>query len=213
MPISPLGPSDVQEALNVSRETLEKLDAYVDLLVRWQAKINLVSKHSLGDVWRRHILDSIQLMNLVPEGTRIIADIGAGAGLPGIPLALAMVGNGWDGQIHLIESDTRKCAFMREAIRITQANAIVHNLRVEDYQSPKAEVITARALAPLDALLTVAKPIAAPGAVCLFLKGKSAKDELISARESWHMDVNQSASLSDPEGKVLIISEFWRGSP
>lgn len=213
MMTSPLSPSDAQEALNVSRETLEKLKAYVDLLVKWQAKINLVSKHSLSDVWRRHILDSIQLMTLVPDETRTIADIGAGAGLPGIPLSLALGGKGRNSHVHLIESDTRKCAFMREAIRVTGTNATVHNLRVEDYRGPKAEVITARALAPLDVLLTLAKPIAAPKSVCLFLKGKSANDELISARESWHMNVNQTTSLSEPDGKVLIINEFWRGSP
>ena len=125
-----LTPQEFQVAADVSRETLDKLTAYVDLLRKWQRSINLVSAPSLADVWRRHILDSAQLLKLAPEHSRSWLDLGSGAGLPGLVVAMLGMPN-----VHLVESDKRKCAFLREAARVAGVQVRIHNCRIDTMTS------------------------------------------------------------------------------
>ncbi len=196
----------------VSRETVERLRAYAALLEKWQARINLVSAKTLPALWRRHMLDSAQLVPLLPAGARVVVDIGSGAGFPGLVLAAAGV-----PEVHLIESDARKCAFLREAARAMGVPATVHNARIEAVAPFPADVVTARALAPLDKLLGYAEPFLArpvdsgDSGECLFLKGRTADDELTLASKGWIMSVDRVPSLSDPDGLILRIREVRRG--
>ncbi len=183
---------------DVSRETTDRLARHLDLLRRWQKRINLVGAATLADPWRRHMLDSAQLAPLIPAGARL-ADLGSGAGFPGLVLAILR-----GGPVHLIESDARKAAFLHEAVRATGAPAEVHNARAENLEL-RANVVTARACAPLDRLLGLALPLLAPGGICLFLKGARVEEELAVARRRWRMTVRRRRSRSGPEGVVLEL--------
>ncbi|MCY4501351.1 MAG: 16S rRNA (guanine(527)-N(7))-methyltransferase RsmG, partial [Alphaproteobacteria bacterium] len=183
---------------DVSRETTDRLARHLDLLRRWQKRINLVGAATLADPWRRHMLDSAQLAPLIPAGARL-ADLGSGAGFPGLVLAILR-----GGPVHLIESDARKAAFLHEAVRATGAPAEVHNARAENLEL-RANVVTARACAPLDRLLGLALPLLAPGGICLFLKGARVEEELAVARRRWRMTVRRRRSRSAPEGVVLEL--------
>lgn len=207
----PLTPEEFAAEVIVSRETMERLIAYRDLLAKWQRAVNLISKGDLPDIWRRHFLDSAQLMPFLPPLThspRIIADLGSGAGFPG--LVLAILGA---GEVHLIESDGRKCAFLAEAARITAAPVKVHNIRLGEKGPPpiKADIVTSRALAPLEKLLEYAAPLLKPGGVCLFLKGAGAADELTAAGKVWNMRVEKLPSRTSGEGLILRLGEISRG--
>ena len=201
----PLTPEGFAELVPVSRETLDRLAAYLDLLRRWQRTINLVGAGTLDDPWRRHILDSAQLVRFLQERTRRLIDLGSGAGLPGLVLAMLGV-----PEVHLIESDRRKAAFLREAARATAAPATVRAVRIEAAPPLTADVVTARALAPLKNLLPRAARFATPATRCLFLKGRQVETELTEAARGWTMEVQRRPSLSDAEGCVLIISGFGR---
>lgn len=204
-------PPDALKALAglgiVSRETLAALVAYVALLEKWQAKINLISKASLPDVWMRHVVDSAQLWPLVPEDATTLTDLGSGAGFPG--LVLAVLGEDRPGfQVHLIESDTRKCAFLREVIRATGAPATVHNARAGSLDPWPSDVVTARALAPLPDLLPLANPFVAPDGIALFLKGRGAKEELTSAASWGTFTVEALPSHTAGEAQILKLSDL-----
>jgi 16S rRNA (guanine(527)-N(7))-methyltransferase RsmG len=201
----PLGPDGFAAAFPVSRETLARLQAYVALLENWSARINLVGRDTLADPWRRHILDSAQLLPLLPAGAAGLLDLGSGAGLPGLILAIL----GAKG-VGLVEADTRKCAFLREAARVTAAEVTIHNARIEAIRPCPVAVVTARALAPLDRLLPLAAPFLAPGGVCLFQKGARAEAELTLARRGWRMQVESFPSRSDPRGVVLRLQQVAR---
>ncbi len=187
----------------VSRETRERLTAYVDLLLRWQRTINLISPRDIDQVWTRHIADSLQLAPLIPPGTARAIDLGSGAGLPGLVLAIA-TGLRFD----LVESDQRKAAFLREAARITGAAATVHATRIEAAMIAPAPLVTARALAPLTVLLGWAVNFLAPDGICLFPKGRGAEDELTDAAAQWQMQVQRTPSRTDPSATILRISEI-----
>ena len=201
----PLTPEGLAELVPVSRETLDRLAAYLDLLRRWQRTINLVGAGTLDDPWRRHILDSAQLVQVLPDGARRLVDLGSGAGLPGLVLAILGV-----PEVHLIESDRRKAAFLREAARATGTPATVHACRIEAAPPLTADVVTARALAPLPQLLPLAARFATPVTRLLFLKGRQAETELTEAARGWTMEVQRQPSLSDAEGCVLTISGLQR---
>jgi 16S rRNA (guanine527-N7)-methyltransferase len=192
---------------NVSRETFSRLETYDALLRKWQAKINLVAKDSLQELWRRHFLDSAQLLPLLPAGNDPITDLGSGAGFPGLVLAMMT-----ERVVHLVDSDQRKGAFLLECAR--QAGVLdrvkVHTTRIEAAQAWKAPIITARALAALDQLLNWAEPYLTPQTVCLFLKGAKAEDELTLAGRSWNMAVERHGSLTDPSGVILKLSDIER---
>ena len=202
------GPREFAAVQNVSRETIACLEAFAALLAKWNKAINLVSKRDIGDLWHRHILDSAQLLDHLPpppEGRkRIIADLGSGAGFPG--LVLAILGA---GQVHLFESDTRKCAFLAEAIRLTKASATVHNLRIEDVPKLlpdfRADIVTARALAPLATLIELAAPIIEKSGVCLFLKGREVVSELTAVGKLRNMRIEQLPSRTGRSGIILRV--------
>ncbi|WP_029010836.1 16S rRNA (guanine(527)-N(7))-methyltransferase RsmG [Azospirillum halopraeferens] len=194
-----------RDVSGVSRETLDRLAAYEALLRKWQASINLVGRSTLDDVWRRHILDSAQLVPLLPAGTRTLVDLGSGAGFPGLVLALMGVPD-----VHLVESDSRKCAFLREAARVTATPVTVHNRRIEAVSPFPADAVTARALAPLGDLLAWAEPFLAAHTVALFLKGQNLEDELTLATKSWKMSAERFPSATDPNGTVLRVSGIAR---
>jgi 16S rRNA (guanine527-N7)-methyltransferase len=190
---------------SVSRETRARLDAFAALLLRWNSRINLVSRGDEADISSRHIDDSLQLLNLIPSGTQRAIDLGSGAGFPGLVLAIAT-----RIPFDLVESDQRKCAFLREAARATQAPAKVHARRIEAANLEPATLITARALAPLKTLLGLAAPLLAKGGVCIFPKGESADREIEEASAAWTMRIERIISRTDRSGVILRISEVTR---
>ena len=194
------------DAIDVSRETLARLDAYVALLETWNRRINLVSRRSLDDVWRRHILDSAQLAALLPSAARVLLDLGSGAGFPGLVLALLTPGLA----VHLIEADRRKAIFLREACRVTGTEAMVHDQRLEDLAPFPLDVVTARAFAPLPRLLDLSQSFHGPDTLFLLLKGQDVAEELTKAAKCWNMTVERHRSLSDPRGVILSLREVAR---
>lgn len=201
----PLGPTGFARLSGVSRETLDRLAAYVDLLGQWNRRINLVSANTMGDVWRRHILDCAQLYRLLPRQARVVVDLGSGAGLPGLILAAMGV-----AEMHLIESDLRKAAFLREAARVMDIAVTLHPERIERVAVFAADAVTARACASLDQLIELSEKFLSARTVCLFLKGASAAEELAAAQSSWAMTAESVASLSDPSGTIVKLSSVRR---
>jgi 16S rRNA (guanine527-N7)-methyltransferase len=193
----------------VSRETEDRLDRYVEVLLRWQDKLNLVAPSTLRELWTRHIADSLQLLALAPDA-RIWADFGSGGGFPGLPIALA----GQTGtMVHLVESNGKKAAFLREAVRATGAGAIVHQERAERFGETCAEnvrVVTARALAPLKTLCDQAFPLIERGAIGLFLKGQDVDAELTDAAKYWRLGVSKVASKTAPKSSIVMVHTLER---
>lgn len=187
-------------ALNVSRETLGHFDAYLALLSRWQTRVNLVGRRTLADPWRRHFLDSGQLASLLPADARSVADLGSGAGFPGLVLAILGVPG-----VVLIERDQRKATFLREAARVTEASVEIVPAPAESLDARSFDVVTARALAPLPHLLKVSAPLLAPGGLCLFLKGAQVENELTQAAKEWKIKPKLFTSRADSTGIVLQL--------
>lgn len=203
------GPIEFQRDTGVSRETLTRVEAYVALLLKWNKQINLIGRSSEAEIWHRHVLDAAQLSPLIPKNATSIADVGTGAGLPG--LILSILNNA--ASFALIEPDRRKAAFLREAIRITQSTAIVYNSRVEDVDLKPQDAVLARALAPLDKLLEMVEKLVSIHTVCIFPKGAAAEQELTEARRRWKMQVRQVHSRTDPAGRILVLTEVARVRP
>jgi len=201
--VRPLSPEELAEQHDVSRETLGRLKIYVDLLARWQTRINLVGPDTMGDVWRRHILDSVQVARLVPPPAETIADLGSGAGLPGLVMAILL-----EKPVHLIESVGKKASFLQEAARATGAPATVHKRRIEAVQPFMADVVTARALAPLERLLGYAHRFATDNTIFLFPKGTRAEEELTEAQKNWTMQVMRHPSVTFGDGVILEIRDL-----
>jgi len=197
---APLTAESFAKLTNVSRETLERLCIYVDLLISWNRRINLVGRNTIGDVWRRHILDSAQLFPQIPAESRVLVDLGTGAGLPGLILSIFGVPN-----CHLIDSDGRKAAFLREAVRVTGTPATVHLARLDRAKTPLADVVTARALAPLSELAEISQRFLKPRGVCLFLKGRAVEEELTELAKQHKIQVERRPSLSDPLGSIIRL--------
>ncbi|MGE3334739.1 MAG: 16S rRNA (guanine(527)-N(7))-methyltransferase RsmG [Rhodospirillaceae bacterium] len=199
------GPDAFQATFDVSRETLERLKAYADLLVKWNAKINLVSPDSIPTLWHRHIADSAQLFRFIPHNTPNLLDVGSGAGFPGLVLAIMGVPN-----VHLVEVDQRKVAFMREAARVAGVQVTFHAARIESIPAFQVQAVTARALAALERLLEWTSPFRTPDTLCLFLKGQTVEAELTEAHKRWTMVVDRQQSLTDPTGTILSLREVCR---
>ena len=201
-----LTPAGFAAATGVSRETLERLEGYAALLVKWQKAINLVARDSLADLWRRHMLDSAALWPLIPQGSQVLVDLGSGAGFPGLILAIM----GFP-EVHLVESDARKCAFLTEAARRFAPHSVkVHRGRIEAVEPIIADVVSARALADLDTLLGYASRFLKPDGVCLFLKGQGAADELTLAGQRWTMIVERFPNPAESSGIILRIKGLHR---
>ncbi|UFN48590.1 16S rRNA (guanine(527)-N(7))-methyltransferase RsmG [Roseomonas sp. OT10] len=194
----------------VSRETAGRLDAYAALLLRWNARINLIAPGDAAQFRQRHVEDSLQLLPLLPAGTAPGTDIGSGGGLPGMVLALADPRRPW----HLVEADRRKAAFLQTvAGELEAANVSVHARRIEDVSLPPLGVLTARALAPLDILLGHAARLLAPGGTALFPKGRTAEAELTQAAATWTMTTERFPSRTDPSATLLRITGIRRVGP
>ncbi|MGE0254749.1 MAG: 16S rRNA (guanine(527)-N(7))-methyltransferase RsmG [Alphaproteobacteria bacterium] len=198
-PERPLTPAEFLKMTGVSRETLDRLEAYLALLRQWQGAVNLVGPRTLLDPWRRHMLDSAQLHPLLPARGGAV-DLGSGAGLPG--LVLAIMGG---SPVTLVEADARKAEFLREAARVTATEVSIRVGRIEALAPTPAAAVCARALAPLKKLLGWAARWLAEGGICLFLKGRDADGEVAEAARSWRFAVDRLPSRSDPDGVILRI--------
>lgn len=189
----------------VSRETMDRLRNYVAALLRWNQTLNLIGRRDAGQVWSRHVGDSLRLLPLIPPGTAAATDLGSGAGLPGLVLAIAS-----GVPFALVEADQRKAAFLREAARAAAAPVAVHAVRIEAAGLAPAPLVTARALAPLPRLLAYAHPLLAPGGTCLFPKGAGAAAEVEDARRHWRFTLEEHRAPGDPSSVVLRISDLAR---
>jgi 16S rRNA (guanine527-N7)-methyltransferase len=203
------GPEAFAADINVPRETLDRLKIYAAHLAKWQASINLIGPSTLPHVWQRHMLDSAQLTGLAPEvdpslGRRL--DLGAGAGFPGLVIAI-ITGD----EVHLIESNAKKCVFLREIVRLTAAaNVTVHNCRIEDVTPWPVDIVVARAFAPLDRLFEYAVPFFGSSTTGLFLKGQHLEEEIVTARKSWNFEAELLQSRSDEKGQILKVGRIER---
>ncbi len=199
------------DILPVSRETGERLSAYVALLGKWQRAENLIAPSTVPQVWRRHVADSAQLVALFPEARRWL-DLGSGAGFPGLVVAIFGADHA-DTKVHLVESNRKKCAFLRQAIRATGAPAVVHEGRIEAVVASWAEPVdrvSARALAPLTELLALAAPVMERGIPAAFHKGRDFVHELAEATQSWGFDLVKHDSRVGDGGAILDISHLIR---
>lgn len=196
--------------MDVSRETEDRLKSYYDLLNKWTKRINLVSRATLEDGWRRHVLDSAQLVRLAPEGWRHWVDLGSGGGLPGVVVAIIAAEKDNDQHVTLVESDVRKAAFLRAALREVGVGADVVAARIEEIASLEADVVSARALAPLPRLLDLSHRHIKPGGTALFPKGKNAGDELQQALERWSFACEKIPSETDSSAVILKIGDIRR---
>ena len=199
-----------QRRFNVSRETTDRLETYRQLLLRWNPKINLVSKSTLADAWKRHMVDSGQIFELAPENARLWADFGSGGGFPGAVIAIIALEKNPDMTTALVESDQRKATFLRTVIRETGAKATVLAKRIEQVDPLLADVVSARALAPLTALLGFAEIHLATGGTAIFPKGATADKEIAVALESWRFDCEKIPSETDESGIILKIGYIER---
>ena len=194
---------------NVSRETFEKFSIYYKTLIKWQNSINLISKNTIEGVWERHFLDSAQLYEITKHIEGNIIDFGSGAGFPG--LILAMMGH---TKIHLVESDQKKCTFLREVSMLSETDVTVHNNRIENLEFFEVELITARAIAPLNRLIDYAEAFANKSLTnykfpkMLFLKGKSYKQEISELSKRQSFSIEEFESITDKSGDVGIMSSF-----
>lgn len=192
-------------AYDVSRETLDRLDRVIAALGVWRLKTNLIGPKEWPQIWTRHVGDSFQLLDHIPETARVV-DLGSGAGFPGLIIAAARPG----GYVTMIESVGKKCAFLRAAIEAAGLSACVHQGRVESAPEIKAEIVTARAFAPLPELLDYAAPWLCNGATGLFPKGERWKEELTSARQRWIFAYQAIPSRSGGSGVILNVREAAR---
>jgi 16S rRNA (guanine527-N7)-methyltransferase len=206
----PFGPEEFAARAGVSRETLARLKAFVGLLEDWNQRHNLVSKNSMADVWRRHVWDSAQLVQYLPAYTKTLADLGSGAGFPGLVLAELLRGR---ADVILYESIRKKADFLEEAAQRMGLGVGIRNARIEAERHAPVDVVTARALAPVDRLLGYAQQMAGRHTICLFLKGQSLAAELTEAGKSWKMKALQHPSATDPSGVILEVREFRHVQP
>ena len=192
----------------VSRETSERLDRFVEHFLKWQRVVQLVAPSTLNKLWTRHIADSLQLLPDI-ESAQEVVDVGSGGGFPGLVLSIASPSK----KFHLIESDTRKASFLREAARISNSSAEVYAERVESVAkriSTAIHMVTARAFAPLPKLLELTEPFLSTGARAVFLKSQDIDDELTTAAKSWNVNYQLRNSLTDPRGRILLIDKADR---
>lgn len=191
----------------VSRETESKLQGIVDNLTRWQKIKNLVGPSTLDEVWLRHIADSLQIAVAAPDA-KVWADFGSGAGFPGLVIAATLIGVP-GARVHLVESNDRKSAFLRETARLLGLPVTVHPERIEEVVNrlPPVEIVTARALAPLNDLLEMTAPLLAKGAVALFPKGQDLANELTEASKCWKIRAIELPSLTDPKARILRVEQ------
>lgn len=191
--------------LTVSRETFDRLKTYQSLIEKWNKSINLVAKSTIHDLWDRHIVDSVQVYQPSQSAPNRWLDIGSGGGLPGIVIACLLHEKSPQTDIHFIESDLRKSVFLRTALRELSLTGTVHAHRIQDVPALNADVISARALADLPALIALAYPHLAAGGECLFPKGKTWGKEVDDATKQWKFDLKPITSVTNPDAVILRI--------
>lgn len=196
--------------LDVSRETFDRLSLFAALLTKWTARINLISKSSVSDLWSRHITDSLQLWEFAPPAPAIWADLGSGGGFPGLILAIVAAEKAPSTRFHLVESDSRKCAFLSTAARECGISIAVHCARIERVEMPQADVLSARALAPLPDLLAYAEKLRRPEGICLFPKGETVHKELADASRNWRLEYRVHPSRTGKGAAIVEIGAFAR---
>ena len=195
----------------VSRETLARLDRFTRLLLQWQKTTNLIGAATIPHLWTRHIADSLQLLALAPSA-RVWLDLGSGGGFPGLVIACALAGER-GATVHLIESNAKKAAFLREAVRELDLRAVVHGERIEHFSLPMGahvDVITARALAPLSVLFGYVALLLKTGAQALLLKGQDVEAELTEAAKYWTIKADLIPSKTSPEGRIVVLRGLSR---
>jgi 16S rRNA (guanine527-N7)-methyltransferase len=198
----------------VSRETGERLDRYVDLLLEWQAKTNLVASSTIPNLWTRHVTDSLQLLALAPDA-KVWVDLGSGGGFPGVVLACALADTP-RATVHLVERNGKKAAFLREALRVTASPGVVHLAEIRDTVDRIAgpiDCVTARALAPLNQLVAFAEPLVRRGAKALFLKGQDVEAELTETTKYWNIQPRLHPSRGDGQGWIVELDQIERRQP
>jgi len=195
---------------DVSRETVKRLQIYVDLVLKWQPAQNLIAPSTIPDIWIRHVVDSLQTQWSLPEA-RTWVDIGSGGGFPGIVTAI-LLADVPDAHVHLIESNQRKAAFLRTALRETGSKGTVHPGRIEsvakEWKHGPVDAVSARALAALDLLLKLSEPFTARGARAVFHKGQDFQREINEASHTWTFDLVEKKSLIDPTSRMLLLSNI-----
>lgn len=205
------GPEDAAGMAGVSRETLDRVRSYLAVLDDWRERINLIGPGEGRHLWRRHVLDSLQLVAEIPAGPVRVVDLGSGAGFPGLVIACALRERP-GASVTLVEKSPRKAEFLQTAIAAVGLPASVLNGRIEEVLPARIgegfDLVTARALAPLDKLLGYCHGWLKPSGKALLMKGSNTAAELAEARRSWTFAVNERASLSSPEGRVLTISSI-----
>lgn len=192
---------EINKHCSVSRETFERLQLFAEQLIIWNKKINLVGSDTIVDLWKRHILDGLQLLTYLKEGEKL-ADMGSGAGLPGLVLAIA-----GDFEVSLIESDQKKVAFLRHIKGLLELDINIFAKRIEMVDQNDFDVVTARALASLDKLLTLSTPLLKEGGYCLFLKGETVEKEVEEAQKKWHFNIDVYPSVTHKSGTIIKLSE------
>ncbi len=200
-----LSKEQFQAQTNVPHETMEALGRYGALLEKWQKAINLVGKSTLPDLWRRHMLDSYQLLSKTQKTSGTWLDLGSGAGFPALVVGICS-----EFEVHAVESDQRKCLFMQNVSRETMVSIAVHNCRIEALPPMTADIISARALAPLEKLLELATPFAHADTEFLFLKGQDVDEELTKASKCWNMEIEKHSSVTSEEGCLLKLTKVRR---
>ena len=201
------GPEDVVRLTGVSRETFQKISAYLELLDRWRERINLIGPGEGRHLWRRHVLDSLQLLQYISAEDKSVADLGSGAGFPGLILACALADKA-GAAVTLVEKSPRKSEFLRAVGKEVGLPVAVLTIRLEDAPGVLFDVVTARALAPLPKLLGFADAWLKPSGKALLMKGRDTEAELAEAREAWTFDLSTLDSQSSPEGRVLRVSSL-----
>ncbi|MBL8567149.1 MAG: 16S rRNA (guanine(527)-N(7))-methyltransferase RsmG [Hyphomicrobiaceae bacterium] len=210
-------PADFSAAFGVSRETIQRLETYAGLLQKWQKTINLVAPRTVAEIWHRHFADSAQLWAYVPQHARTLVDLGSGAGFPGLVLAILAAGAVGAGaraplRFTLIESDTRKAAFLREAARAVgiAVDIIPHRIESEQIRAmvERIDCVTSRALAPLPRLLELAYPLFGPETVGVFPKGRDASAEVEAAEHTFEFRLRLEPSLTEADARIVVIERL-----
>lgn len=202
--------ADFLEEFNVSRETMQRLDEFEMLLRKWNPTINLVARSTIDDIWRRHFADSAQIYRLAPPGFDHWVDFGTGGGFPGLVIAILAAESHAGGNITMVESDLRKATFLRIVATQLKLSARIISERAEDLPPLGADIISARAVAPLNLLLKYAHRHLKPSGRALFLKGKSFRPEVAEALESWAFQSDEYVSITDGSAVVLSLREIRR---
>lgn len=206
------GAESFAAAFNVPHETILRLTRYAELLAHWQKSLNLVAPSTLPEVWSRHFADSAQLRGLAPDA-RLWLDLGSGAGFPGLVIAILQMSMP-DFRMNLVDSSSKKCAFLAEVARVTEAPVDIHAMRIEQLaekaQSLRPDVVSARALAPLPRLLELAEPFIGEATRGLFLKGREAEAEIEAARGGWDFTARLHPSLTAGDGFVVEVTDLRR---